>query len=107
MKPMWTALPLSVDGTLESSSDGILGPGDSGDDSREGLDEDSEHGRLHYRGMHSIGQRGIAQSREVRIDGNGCRGDRDGTGVGFFAEVCSGATVCLSSITPFPNESFS
>ena len=44
MKPMWTALPLSVDGTLESSSDGILGPGDSGDDSREGLDEESEHG---------------------------------------------------------------
>ena len=44
MKPMWTGLPLSVDGTLESSSDGVLGPGDSGDDLREGLDEESEHG---------------------------------------------------------------
>src|ERR1700761_5792297 len=37
----------------------------------------------------------------------GAEGIEMGTGVGFFAEVGSGATVCRSSITPFPNESFS
>ena len=43
-KSMWTGFPPSVDRALESSSGGVLGPGDGGDDSREELDEESEWG---------------------------------------------------------------
>lgn len=44
IKSMRTALPSGVDGALESSSGGVLGPGDSGDDSREESDEEYEEG---------------------------------------------------------------
>ena len=44
VKLMWTSLPPSVDGALKSSSGGVLGPGDGGDDSQEELDEESEYG---------------------------------------------------------------
>ena len=37
----------------------------------------------------------------------GTEGIKMGIGVGFFVDAGSGATVCLSSMTPFPNESFS
>ena len=42
VKSMWMGLPPGVNGALESSSGGVLGPGDGGDDSREELDEESE-----------------------------------------------------------------
>ena len=42
IKLMWMGLPPGVDGALESSSGGVLGLGDSGDDSREELDEEVE-----------------------------------------------------------------
>ena len=42
IKSMWTGLLSGVDGTLESSSSGVLGPGDGGDDSRVELDDESE-----------------------------------------------------------------
>ena len=35
-------MPPGVDGALKSSSGGVLGPGDSGNDSREELDEESK-----------------------------------------------------------------
>ena len=42
MKSMWTGLPPSVDGVRDSSSGGVLGAGDSGDDSQEELGDESE-----------------------------------------------------------------
>jgi len=39
---MQMSLPPGGDGTLESSSGGVLGPGDGGDDSQEESDEESE-----------------------------------------------------------------
>ena len=36
----------------------------------------------------------------------GAEGIEMGNGMGFFADAGSGATVCLSSRTPFTNESF-
>ena len=42
IKSMWTGMLLGVDGALESSSGGVFGPGDDGDDSQEELDEESE-----------------------------------------------------------------
>ena len=37
----------------------------------------------------------------------GAEGIEMGIGVGFFVDAGSDVTVCLSSMTPFPNESFS
>ena len=42
MKSMWTGLPPSVDGVHDSSSGGVLGAGDGGDDSQEELGDESE-----------------------------------------------------------------
>ena len=42
VKLMWMSLPPGVNGALKSSSGGILGPGDGGDDSQEELDEESK-----------------------------------------------------------------
>ena len=39
---MWTGVPPGVDSALESSSGGVLGPGDGGDASLEKLDEESK-----------------------------------------------------------------
>ena len=36
----------------------------------------------------------------------GLEGIEMGIGVGFFVDAGSDATVCLSSMTPFPNKSF-
>ena len=41
IKSMWTDLPPSVDGVLASLLSGVLGPGDSGDNLPEELDEES------------------------------------------------------------------
>src|SRR6201996_3645023 len=42
MKSMWTGLPPSVDGVCDSSSGGVLGAGDGGNDSQEELGDESE-----------------------------------------------------------------
>ena len=41
IKSMWTGVLLGVDCALESLSSGVLGPGDSGNNSQEELDEES------------------------------------------------------------------
>ena len=42
IKSMWMGLPPGVDNALESLSDGVLGPGNSGYDLQEESDEESE-----------------------------------------------------------------
>ena len=52
-----------------------------------------------------VGRWGSLEVERWESTVTGTEGIDMGIGVGFFVDAGSGATVCLSSMTPFPNES--